>query len=146
MSEKKRNMRKIGLAVVVFVVVFAGVTFFWTDESPTESALDRDPASAPDVIPPSLATIREGAKRVEEVALNEAVVVAARVALPPLLSWLDVEEGIKKRLKDRLYSTDFSDKIVPFLINSVELYEPVGTKDLKTFRDFMHHVVRMCYN
>ncbi len=119
------------------VVSFLAYSFdeFWNGPRDWQTSRMREPASSKSILPPSLTTIRMAADQVENKLVESAITVAARTAIPPLLNYLDLDEAVKARIRARLKSTDFGDKIVPFLLNSVSLYHPTGERVPKSFRD-----------
>ncbi len=118
----------IALIAIQAYTVWNG-PLFWKPSS------SRDPAAEANILPPSLTTIQMEASKVNDALISESVTTLARVAIPPLLNMLDLNAAVKTRIKARLSSTDFHDKIVPFLLNTVQIYAPSGGNVPKSFRD-----------
>ncbi len=137
MAHKVESTIRWNTVLLVFgIALLGGARWWWVQPTEWETNARRDPAAA-ESLPPSLATIRMELDRVQDQAVSRVITAAARIALPLLIARLDLEADVKKRLNDRLAKSDFGDRIVPFLMNSVELYEPMGARVPKTFREVM---------
>ena len=133
----RKPLRQKLLLGFLSLAIVAGGWSWWQSPSEWESSVGRSPASEMLGVSSSLEPIRAELDGVTDDLLTSVIVTTARLVLPALLNRLDLETDVKKRIEARLNSTSFQDRIVPFLMNSVSLYESSGSRVPKPFREVM---------